>query len=195
MCSTETSSTRRACAWPAPWRRLARPSVTIPTSRFTAPSRSLPWPWFSRSRDALPRRRTTVASRATIVVWSGRRPYRACSGLCSVSANFGCGRSDDCEMERQPSRIAKPPDFVILRRPRRAGGKFYMSASLLPGELTLVTGGSGFLGSAVVRALIARGARVRALVRPTSPRDNLCGTGLRSGGRRSHRQGIAEGLP
>ena len=50
-----------------------------------------------------------------------------------------------------------------------------MSASLLPGELTLVTGGSGFLGSAVVRALIARGARVRALVRPTSPRDNLSG--------------------
>ena len=50
-----------------------------------------------------------------------------------------------------------------------------MSASLLPGELTLVTGGSGFLGSAVVRALIARGARVRALVRPTSPRDNLHG--------------------
>jgi dihydroflavonol-4-reductase len=50
-----------------------------------------------------------------------------------------------------------------------------MSASLLPGELTLVTGGSGFLGSAVVRALIARGARVRVLVRPSSPRDNLHG--------------------
>ena len=52
-----------------------------------------------------------------------------------------------------------------------------MSASLLPGELTLVTGGSGFLGSAVVRALIERGARVRVLVRPTSPRGNLAGLG------------------
>jgi dihydroflavonol-4-reductase len=48
-----------------------------------------------------------------------------------------------------------------------------MSACLRPDDLVLVTGGSGFLGSAVVRALIARGARVRALVRSSSPPDNL----------------------
>ena len=40
-----------------------------------------------------------------------------------------------------------------------------MSEPLRPDDLVLVTGGSGFLGSAVVRALIARGSRVRAIVR------------------------------
>ena len=52
-----------------------------------------------------------------------------------------------------------------------------MSVSLQPGDPVLVTGGSGFLGSAVARALIARGLRVRALVRSTSPPDNLRGLG------------------
>jgi dihydroflavonol-4-reductase len=37
----------------------------------------------------------------------------------------------------------------------------------------LVTGANGFLGSAVVRALLADGVAVRALVRPGSDRRNL----------------------
>ncbi len=39
----------------------------------------------------------------------------------------------------------------------------------------LVTGASGFVGSAVLRHLVAAGEEVRALVRPESPRGNLQG--------------------
>jgi dihydroflavonol-4-reductase len=44
--------------------------------------------------------------------------------------------------------------------------------------LTLVTGATGFVGSAVARALLARGHRVRALVRAGSDRRNLEGLAL-----------------
>ncbi len=43
---------------------------------------------------------------------------------------------------------------------------------------TLVTGASGFVGAAVVRALVARGDAVRVLLRPQSDRRNLAGLPL-----------------
>ena len=45
-------------------------------------------------------------------------------------------------------------------------------------DLVFVTGASGFVGSAVARALLASGYQVRALVRKTSPRVNLDLAGL-----------------
>lgn len=43
----------------------------------------------------------------------------------------------------------------------------------MDGDLTLVTGVAGFLGSAVARRLAASGRRVRGVVRASSPRENL----------------------
>ena len=48
-----------------------------------------------------------------------------------------------------------------------------MTIEIGVGDRVLVTGASGFVGSAVAAALIARGVRVRALVRAASARDNL----------------------
>jgi dihydroflavonol-4-reductase len=47
-----------------------------------------------------------------------------------------------------------------------------------PKGLVLLTGGSGFVGSAIARALVASGYAVRALVRPSSVRNNLQGLDL-----------------
>ena len=45
----------------------------------------------------------------------------------------------------------------------------------MAGDLVLVTGATGFVGSAVARAALARGMRVRVLLRKTSDRSNLAG--------------------
>ena len=46
------------------------------------------------------------------------------------------------------------------------------------GDLVLVTGATGFLGSAVARVLAGEGFCVRVLARPSSPRGNLAGLAL-----------------
>ena len=48
-----------------------------------------------------------------------------------------------------------------------------MTVEIGAGDRVLVTGASGFVGSAVAAALCAGGKTVRTLVRATSPRDNL----------------------
>ena len=46
------------------------------------------------------------------------------------------------------------------------------------GDVTVVTGGTGFVGAAVIRHLVAAGHRIRALVRPGSDRRLLAGLPL-----------------
>jgi dihydroflavonol-4-reductase len=48
-----------------------------------------------------------------------------------------------------------------------------MSLRIEPGDRVLVTGAAGFIGAAVVRALLARGARVVALLEPGADAHNL----------------------
>src|SRR5665213_3466781 len=47
-------------------------------------------------------------------------------------------------------------------------------------RVALVTGASGFVGSAVARLLVAAGARVRVLMRPNSDRRNIAGLDVES---------------
>jgi len=68
-----------------------------------------------------------------------------------------------------------------------------VTGSSLPSP-ALVTGASGFVGSAIAAALRARGCHVRALVRPSSPRTNLvAGDSLCEGDLRD-RASLAEAL-
>jgi dihydroflavonol-4-reductase len=67
------------------------------------------------------------------------------------------------------------PDSATLARPAAEAGYAPQSTALEPGDRVVVTGASGFIGSAVVRALHARGAQVVAMVEPGANQANLRG--------------------
>jgi dihydroflavonol-4-reductase len=62
-----------------------------------------------------------------------------------------------------------------MARHVRVTGDLILSRRLSTGDPILVTGATGFIGSAVLRQLVQRGERVRVLARPSSPRRNLDG--------------------
>jgi hopanoid-associated sugar epimerase len=62
-----------------------------------------------------------------------------------------------------------------MARRTSASGRLDPSDLLPSTDPVLVTGATGFVGSAVLRALVGRGERVRVLARPSSPRRNLGG--------------------
>jgi len=72
-------------------------------------------------------------------------------------------------------RSQAPRDAVVLlataTEPR-------VALRMSTGDKVLVTGASGFVGSALVKHLVETGWRVRALLRPTSPRTQLDGFGV-----------------
>ncbi|MBV8426182.1 MAG: NAD-dependent epimerase/dehydratase family protein, partial [Hyphomicrobiales bacterium] len=62
------------------------------------------------------------------------------------------------------------------------------------GALALVTGASGFVGSAIAAALRASNHRLRVLVRPSSPRINLDPSDIVFEGDLRHRNSLAAAL-
>ncbi len=90
-----------------------------------------------------------------------RLPIGEASGVHAFAEVVSAGTS----VQNRPGQCERLP----RARPRNLEGIHAMTNV----GLVLVTGAGGFVGSAVVRALLAAGYPVRALLRTTSPRANL----------------------
>jgi len=84
-------------------------------------------------------------------------------------------------VDAAPASVSAEPDLPLkVDGPRPAvppltGARSVPVASIRPGDRVVITGASGFIGSAVTRAVQAKGAHVVALVEPGADTRNLAG--------------------
>jgi ornithine--oxo-acid transaminase len=104
----------------------------------------------------------------------GRTMARGALGRKSRRGSAGSGRTAAGEQAAVSANRDVP---VAGRAPVAAPEAVAMpeTAPIDPGDRIVVTGASGFIGSAVVRALLARGASVVAVLEPGADAGNLAG--------------------
>jgi ornithine--oxo-acid transaminase len=121
----------------------------------------------------------------------GRTMARGALGRKSQRGPAGSDPASPEEAEEQAAAISAMRDIAASQPPAQpqrgpaASGRFAASpaeggtvpeaASIDPGDRVVVTGASGFIGSAVVRAALAKGAHVVAVVEPGANATNLDG--------------------
>ena len=108
-------------------------------------------------------------------------------GPTAIQRNSGGSGQNNCSpgklsraLKARAALVSHYPWIVMADKALRAGSAVDADAAVATGaarELSpatvLVTGASGFLGSAIAAALRARGHAIRVLARPSSPRTNL----------------------
>ena len=105
--------------------------------------------------------RAVLASGLTTVASFGNLAFSSHVGTASMGILLALGLA-----------ASMAATLIVLPAWLEGGAAAQRSASM---TVALVTGANGFLGSAVVRALLADGSAVRAFVRPGSDRRNLAG--------------------
>ena len=113
--------------------------------------------------------RAVLASGLTTVASFGNLAFSAHVGTASMGKLLALGLA----ISMAATLIVLPAWLKVFGRGARATKRSRIRNRSAMTSTSFVTGANGFLGSAVVRALLAEGGRVRALVRAGSDRRNL----------------------
>jgi ornithine--oxo-acid transaminase len=128
------------------------------------------------ARGALKRKsRRSVASASPVAVPASSASSVGSAGSVGSAKSIGSVGSVDGQVRGEPWQSARSPGRV--HAPGSATDASYVPAvaSIEPGDRVVITGASGFIGSAVARAVQAKGAQVVALVEPGADAKNLQG--------------------